>query len=143
MKKAKSRAIDFRGLAMNRICFGVLFSCVIALPAWSEHPQDFLASFAAQAKADNAAFSGFDPSRGEQFFKSRHGGDWSCSTCHTENPTAMGKHCVTEKAIEPMAPSVNPQRFTNPEKVEKWIKRNCKDVVKRECTAQEKGDVLV
>jgi hypothetical protein len=127
---------------MNRVCIGVLLGCIIALPAWGEHPQDFLASFAAQAKQDNAAFSGFDASRGEQFFKSRHSGDWSCSTCHTDNPAATGKHCVTEKAIEPIAPSANPARFTNPEKVEKWIKRNCKDVVKRECTAQEKGDVL-
>jgi hypothetical protein len=41
-----------------------------------------------------------------------------------------------------MAPSVNPARFTNTSKVEKWFKRNCKDVLNRECTAQEKGDVI-
>jgi hypothetical protein len=126
---------------MNRVCIG-LFSLAIAVPAWAEQPQDFLASFAAQAQQDNAAFSGFDASRGGQFFKSRHGGDWSCSTCHTDNPTAAGKHAVTEKAIEPLAPSANPARFTNAAKVEKWFKRNCKDVVKRECAALEKGDVL-
>ena len=27
-------------------------------------------------------------------------------------------------------------------KVAKWFKRNCNDVLDRECTAQEKGDVL-
>ena len=127
---------------MKRISICCLIGLVIALPAWAHHPQDFLASFAAQAKEENAAFSGFEASRGEQFFKSRHGADWSCSTCHTDDPTAEGKHTVTQKAIEPIAPSANPERFTNPAKVEKWFKRNCKDVLKRECTAQEKGDVL-
>jgi hypothetical protein len=126
---------------MNRVCIGLL-GLAFAMPVWAEQAQDFLASFAAQAKSDSASFSGFDASRGEQFFKSRHGGDWSCSTCHTDNPTAAGKHAVTEKAIEPMAPSANPARFTNAAKVEKWFKRNCKDVVKRECAAVEKGDVL-
>ncbi len=127
---------------MKRFIIGLLTGLVIGLPALAHQPQDFLASFAIQAKEENAAFSGFDSHRGEQFFKSRHGSDWSCSTCHTDDPTAMGKHTVTQKPIEPMAPSANPQRFTNPAKVEKWFKRNCKDVVKRECTAQEKGDVL-
>jgi hypothetical protein len=127
---------------MKHLCIALLINSVIALSAWAEEPQDFLATFAAQAKADNAGFSGFEASRGKQFFNSRHGGDWSCSTCHSENPAAMGKHTVTQKAIKPMTPSANPERFTNTAKVEKWFKRNCKDVLKRECTAQEKGDVL-
>ena len=127
---------------MKRIGIGLLIGLIIPLSAWSHQPQVFLFSFAEQAKLDNAAFSGFDASRGEQFFKSQHGGDWSCSSCHTDNPAASGKHVVTEKLIEPMAPSANPERFTNAVKVEKWFKRNCKDVVKRECTALEKGDVL-
>ena len=104
---------------MNRFCPGVLLGFIIAWPAWGEQPQDFLTRFAAQAKSEDAAFSGFAASRGEQFFKSRHGTDWSCSTCHTDDPTAMGKHTETQKPIEPMAPSANPQRFTNPEKVAK------------------------
>ena len=127
---------------MQRIGIALLINLVIALPAWAEQPQDFLTIFAAQAEIDNAVFSGFDANRGEQFFKSRHGGDWSCSICHTDDPTAMGKHAVTKKVIEPMAPSANSARFTSTAKVEKWFKRNCKDVLKRECTAQEKGDVL-
>ena len=127
---------------MQRIGIVLLINLVIALSVWAEQPQDFLTTFAAQAKIDNAVFSGFDANRGEQFFKSRHDGDWSCSICHTDDPTAMGKHAVTKKVIEPMAPSANSARFTNAAKVEKWFKRNCKDVLKRECTAQEKGDVL-
>ena len=127
---------------MKHLCIALLLNSVFALAAWAEQPQDFLTTFAAQAKLDNAGFTGFDASRGEQFFKSRHGADWSCSTCHTENPTAMGQHTVTKKDIKPMAPAANPKRFTDTAKVEKWFKRNCKDVLKRECTAQEKGDVL-
>jgi hypothetical protein len=127
---------------MKLFCTGLLIGLIIPVFAWAHQPQDFLADFAEQAKNENPAFSGFDASRGEQFFKSRHDADWSCSSCHTENPTATGKHVVTQKAIEPMAPSANLERFTNPAKVKKWFKRNCKDVLKRECTAQEKGDVL-
>jgi hypothetical protein len=115
---------------------------VIATPAKAEHLNDFLATFAFQAKSENPDFSGFSANRGEQFFKSTHSADWSCSSCHTENPVHTGKHIVTQKPIEPLAPSANAERFTNPAKVEKWFKRNCKDVVGRECTTQEKGDVL-
>ena len=42
----------------------------------------------------------------------------------------------------PLAPAANPKRFSQPASVEKWFKRNCNDVLKRLCTAQEKGDVL-
>ena len=34
------------------------------------------------------------------------------------------------------------ERFTRPDKVEKWFRRNCNDVLGRACTASEKGDVL-
>ena len=127
---------------MKQLCAALLLSSVIAMPVWAEQPQDFLTTFAVQAKTANTAFPGFDVDRGEQFFKSRHDGDWSCATCHTDNPTEPGKHIVTKKDIKPMAPSANPERFTDTAKVEKWFKRNCKDVLKRECTALEKGDAL-
>jgi hypothetical protein len=128
---------------MKRICIGLLLYFFIASSAWGEHPQDFLASFSEQAKQENHSFAGCDSIRGENFFKSRHGADnWSCSTCHSDNPTAAGKHAVTNKTIDPLAPSVNPERFTNPAKVDKWFKRSCKDVLERECTAEEKGNVL-
>ena len=41
-----------------------------------------------------------------------------------------------------MAPAVNAERFTDLAKTEKWFRRNCKDVVGRECQANEKADVL-
>jgi len=78
----------------------------------------------------------------EQFFKNKHGGEWSCASCHTDDPASQGKHAKSDKLIKPLAPSANPERFTEMKKVEKWYKRNCNDVLDRECTAQEKGDVL-
>lgn len=85
--------------------------------------------------------SGFSAKRGETFYRTQHG-DWSCATCHTDNPAAGGSHVVTKKAIKPLAPAANAERFINPEKIEKWFKRNCNDVLKRACTPQEKGDLL-
>jgi hypothetical protein len=66
-----------------------------------------------------------------------------CATCHSEDLRRVGKHATTGKAIEPLAPSANPQRLTDAEKIEKWLLRNCKWVMNRECTPQEKGDFLV
>lgn len=80
--------------------------------------------------------------RGKTFFTSRHGGDLSCASCHGTPPTAQGKHASTGKLIEPLAPAINPARFTDTAKVNKWFTRNCKDVLSRECTASEKADVL-
>lgn len=80
--------------------------------------------------------------RGRAFFTSRHGAEWSCASCHGAPPSRAGKHASTGKAIAPLAPAFNPQAFTETAKVDKWFRRNCKDVLARECTAQEKADVL-
>jgi hypothetical protein len=40
-----------------------------------------------------------------------------------------------------MAPSVQPERFTDPAKVDKWFTRNCKWTWGRLCTAQEQRDI--
>lgn len=80
--------------------------------------------------------------RGRVFFTGRHGTDWSCASCHGTPPTAVGKHASTGKAIDPLAPALNPRGFTDTAKVDKWFRRNCNDVLKRECSAGEKADVL-
>lgn len=80
--------------------------------------------------------------QGKVFFGSQHGGDWSCASCHGTPPTSQGKHASTGKTIAPLAPAFNPQGFTDSAKVDKWLRRNCKDVLSRECTAAEKADVL-
>jgi len=111
-------------------------------PAAAQTPADELRRYEAVARAEDPAWAGFSAERGERFFQSTHGGDWSCATCHLRTPTAAGRHVVTGKAIEPLAPAANPQRFTRADKIEKWFTRNCNDVLRRPCTAREKGDVL-
>jgi mono/diheme cytochrome c family protein len=99
-------------------------------------PSELAAGYASQAGAPAAA------ARGEQFFTSKHGREWSCASCHGTPPTQGGKHAATGKPISALAPAFNPERFTDPAKVEKWFRRNCNDVVGRECSAGEKADVL-
>ena len=82
------------------------------------------------------------PARGQTLFTTRHGKEWSCSSCHTAVPTVDGKHASTGKVIGSMAPAVNAERFIDTAKTEKWFRRNCNDVMGRECTAVEKADVL-
>jgi hypothetical protein len=121
---------------------GIIFSLFLAMnSALAETPESVLATLKSDA-AVTAGFAGFSAARGEAFFKSKHGGDWSCASCHTDNPANQGKHAKTDKVIKPLAPSANSERFTEMAKVEKWFKRNCNDVLDRVCTAQEKGDVL-
>jgi len=66
----------------------------------------------------------------------------SCQTCHGTDLTRTGEHIRTGKRIEPMALSVNNERFTEVKKIKKWFRRNCKWVMGRACTAQEKSDIL-
>lgn len=80
--------------------------------------------------------------KGQVFFNNRQGGEWSCASCHGTPPTAQGKHANTGKVIAPLAPAFNPKAFTDTAKVDKWFKRNCNDVLSRECSAGEKADVL-
>ena len=70
------------------------------------------------------------------------GQERSCATCHTLNLKQSGIHAKTGKPIDPMAPSVNPERLTDQEKIEKWFKRNCKWTYDRECTETEKQAFL-
>jgi hypothetical protein len=99
-------------------------------------PAEQLAGWVAQAGVPAQA------ARGQQLFTSKHGKEWSCASCHTALPTVEGKHVTTSKAISAMAPAFNAERFTDAAKSEKWFRRNCKDVLGRECSAGEKADVL-
>lgn len=66
----------------------------------------------------------------------------SCTTCHTDNLKNTGKHTRTGKTIQPLAPSVNPERMSDTKKISKWLKRNCMWTLGRECTSQEKSNIL-
>ena len=98
----------------------------------------------ARYKSEGA--SGFDAERGKKVWtkevKGEGGEMMSCTTCHGGDLSKYGKHHKTGKLIKPMAPSANAERFTDAKKIEKWFKRNCNDVWNRECTVQEKGDIL-
>lgn len=115
---------------------GVLAGVVLSPLAYAVTPAEQLAVYTAQAGIPA------QPARGQQLFISRHGKDWSCASCHTSTPTGEGKHASTGKVIAPLAPAFNSDRFTDTAKTEKWFRRNCNDVLGRECTAGEKADVL-
>lgn len=90
----------------------------------------------------------FNPDSGRQLWVSvntpeQGGNERSCADCHGTDLSLPGKHIRTGKQIEPMSPAVTPARLTDNRKVEKWFKRNCKWTLGRECTPQEKGDLIL
>lgn len=109
---------------------------IAAATAGAVTPAEQLARYSAEA---GAAAS---PSRGREFFAATHGREWSCATCHGEPPTTPGRHASTGKTIGALAPAFNSERFTDGAKTEKWFRRNCNDVLGRECSAAEKADTL-
>lgn len=123
---------------MQHRTFVLLVSLSLPLLATANPVQD---SYRVAAKQENAAFVDFSAARGEAFYQAKSAGV-SCAGCHGDSPKAHGKHATTGKDILPMAPVANAKRFTDAAKVEKWFKRNCSDVLKRACTANEKGDFI-
>lgn len=101
--------------------------------------------YAALARAADSTFKQGDVERGRAFFQGRHTGGKaetpSCTTCHTSDLKNPGQ-TRAGKEIAPMAASLSPKRYTDPAEVEKWFKRNCSDVLGRECTPAEKSDAL-
>jgi len=108
----------------------------IALGAAAATPAALLSAYSAKAGAAPST------ERGQALFRTTHGREWSCSSCHGEVPRSVGRHAVTGKPIGPLAPAANAGRFTDEARVEKWFRRNCNDVLGRECSAAEKADVL-
>jgi hypothetical protein len=127
---------------MNRLTLArclaaaLVASTGLAPAAHAATPAQLLAGYSAQAGTAAA------PDRGQQLFTARHGREWSCTSCHGSVPTQAGRHASTGKSLGALAPAFNPERFTDPAKTEKWFRRNCNDVLGRECTAAEKADVL-
>ncbi|MBI1285023.1 MAG: DUF1924 domain-containing protein [Thiobacillus sp.] len=112
----------------------------VALAA--ETPASLMARYAQEAGIPVSALSA---ARGDALYRTDHPGrnaqPVSCASCHTKSPTQPGQTRVG-KRIEPLAPAANRERFTDAAKVEKWFRRNCQDVLQRECSAQEKGDFI-
>jgi mono/diheme cytochrome c family protein len=114
----------------------------LAGAAHAAQPAELLAGYESAARREAPAFAGTSASRGEQFFNARHGTDWSCASCHGASGSVQGKHAKTGKAIAPLSPLANAERFTDAAKADKWFRRNCNDVLGRACTSAEKADVL-
>jgi Domain of unknown function (DUF1924) len=126
-----------------------LFPCFFSAAVWAAefNPEvtALVNSYSDAARKADPKFQGFNAADGKEFFfKERtnpRGIKDACTTCHTTNLKGAGKTSAG-KVIDPMAPSVNPNRLTDAKEIEKWFRRNCKQVLGRECSPQEKGDVL-
>jgi hypothetical protein len=126
----------------SRLSAGLL-AAMLASSLWSTAALAVDTTPAAQLQHWSAqAGTPGNAAKGETFFNTKHGAEWSCASCHNTPPTTQGKHANTGKVIAPLAPAFNPKAFTDTAKVDKWFKRNCNDVLSRECSAGEKADVL-
>ncbi len=131
------------------LIIGGLAAAVISFAAGAAEaggPRDMLKLYEKQAReAGDYPEGGFSAERGKAFYQARHKGGKpatpSCATCHTDSPLKAGR-TRTGKVIQPMAISRTPDRYSDPEKVAKWFRRNCRSVLGRECTPREKGDFL-
>lgn len=121
--------------------FATVLALAAASAAQAETARDFASRYDLAARTANPTYAA-SAVRGADLFRTKHGQEWSCTSCHSANPAAAGQHAATSKPILPLAPAANAERLTRPDKVEKWFKRNCKDVLGRECSAAEKGDVV-
>jgi len=117
-------------------------ACLACLPAGADVVASLLKQYEAQGGANFTAANG-ESMWTRAFPDAKSGEKRRCSVCHSEDLRRSGKHAVTGKVIEPLAPSANPKRLTDPEHIEKWFARNCKWTLGRECTPQEKGDFLM
>ena len=114
--------------------------------AYSASIDSYLEELKAQVQKSDPNFKDFSAKRGKEiFFKElvgKRGKKISCASCHTSDLSKMGENVFTGKKIEPLSPKANPKRLSDLKKVKKWLRRNFKDVYKREGTPKEKGDVL-
>jgi len=94
----------------------LLIGLMFGTAAWAAGPQDMLQQY-------EAASGPASVQRGQQFFTSKHGREWSCASCHTAVPNKTTQHIVTGKTILPLAPAANDKRFTDAAKSEKWFRR--------------------
>ncbi len=126
-----------RRMGLSRPIAGIwLAGALFATAGRAATPAEMLGGYTAQAGTPAV------PARGQLLFTTRQGREWSCASCHGAVPTQAGKHASTGKSIAPLAPAFNPERFTDAAKTEKWFRRNCNDVLGRECSATEKADLM-
>ncbi|OIQ86081.1 cytochrome c'' precursor [mine drainage metagenome] len=117
----------------------------VGAQADQDSAQKLADKYAAIAKNVNPSSTGLSVEAGKAFFNRQltiRGKQVACASCHTANPANVGKHMMTGKAIQPLAPAANPKRFSDLDKVEKNFEKHCMDIIGRDCTAQEKGNFI-
>ena len=123
----------------------LLLALATAIPAaWAATPRELADAYAAEAARLSPGFKP-SPQRGAGFYAKRFAVSDkmpACTSCHTDSPLQAGRHAVTGKAIKPLAPRADAARFSDPAKTEKWFRRNCTEVLWRECSAAEKADFI-
>ncbi|MBL8373725.1 DUF1924 domain-containing protein [Accumulibacter sp.] len=134
---------------MSRKITAPLFAASLVLitssPGIAGPREEQLDKYASAARAANPAFAGFSAARGKALHTQAFAGGKpdtpACTSCHGNDTRGAGRN-PAGKTIEAMGLSASPSRYTDPAKVEKWFKRNCNEVLGRECTPLEKGDWL-
>jgi hypothetical protein len=131
-------------------------------------PDELIARYAGQAQADDPAFTGFSAERGRAFYYAKHPirglGAVSCASCHRKDPREeilahrtdiLCRAChviydeehpnpaeAKKRLIHAFAPAANSERFRDADRVERYFETNCRLLLGRECTVQEKGDLI-
>lgn len=133
---------------MKPLATTIMFAAVVSIAATVSQPgiasTDSVMQLLNQYRTE-ADVAEFSAERGQALWMttvSIDGDRRRCGSCHTNDLKAQGKHQKTTKPIAAMAPSVNPKRLQKTKTIRKWLKRNCKWTFGRECSAQEKGDLL-
>lgn len=120
-----------------------LLLALFAASATAATPGAMRDAYAAEARRSDPGFAA-SAARGEALFRREQAtadGRVSCAGCHTDDPRREGR-TRAHKAIAPLAPAINAERFSDAAKTEKWFGRNCKDVFARACTPAEKADFI-
>jgi hypothetical protein len=146
----------------------VLALCLCPAPLLADTPDQILERYAALATQEDPAFAGFSAEHGHELYLQKRVlpvvGAINCASCHTADPRqeiiahqskVLCRQChvindsehphpkdAKQRKIPPLAPSANPKRLTNFEHVEEFLKPNCEMVIGRQCTTQEKGDLI-
>ncbi|MDE7317554.1 MAG: DUF1924 domain-containing protein [Helicobacter sp.] len=126
----------------------IWIACVCSLGAatFNQEMQAYIESLKTEAKSHDSGFVDFSASEGQRIFTTKNIGrdnqSLSCESCHGSNLQQNGRNVFTGKVLPPLAPSANAESLRDPKQVQKWLKRNFKDVYLREGSAKEKGDVL-
>ncbi|HSQ03275.1 MAG TPA: DUF1924 domain-containing protein, partial [Burkholderiales bacterium] len=74
-----------RAIKGSVLCVATVLALSVGQAASGATPGEILTGLERSARAADPAFAGFSVDRGAVFFKSTHGQEWSCSSCHTDH----------------------------------------------------------